>query len=116
MAVLGAQFVFTIAMFSFLQKLSPYYSFGRWLLSNRLVRYLHPTDEDLKQLAGISKSGDKGKGRRHDYKKMMNSAKQEDSFTVPRNLPIQLDTAKVIRKKKYSKHQNCQGNDDQRCG
>lgn len=95
MAVLGAQFVFTIAMFSFLQKLSPYYSFGRWLLSNRLVRYLHPTDEDLKQLAGITKLGEKGKGRRHDYKKMMNNPKHEESFTVPRNIPLQLDTAKV---------------------
>ena len=94
MAVLGAQFIFTIAMFSFLQKLSPYYSFGRWLLSNRLVRYLHPTDEELKQLAGISKGGDKGKARRQDFKKMMTNPKQE-SFTVPRNLPIQLDTAKV---------------------
>ncbi|KAL8611477.1 hypothetical protein ACOMHN_014532 [Nucella lapillus] len=94
MAVLGAQFVFTIAMFSFLQKLSPYYSFGRWLLSTRLVRYLHPSDEELKQLAGISKGGEKGKGRRQDYKKMMTNPKQE-SFQVPRNLPIQLDVAKV---------------------
>ncbi|XP_076466101.1 transmembrane protein 161B-like [Babylonia areolata] len=94
MAVLGAQFVFTIAMFSFLQKLSPFYSFGRWLLSNRLVRYLHPSDEELKQLAGISKGGEKGKGRRQDYKKMMTNPKEE-SFQVPRNLPLQLDTAKV---------------------
>lgn len=94
MAVLGAQFVFTIAMFSFLQKLSPFYSFGRWLLSNRLVRYLHPTDEELKQLAGMSRSGEKAKGRRQDLKKMMSNPKQEN-FSVPRNLPIQLDTAKV---------------------
>lgn len=94
MAVLGAQFVFSITMFSFLQKLSPYYSFGRWILSHRLVRYLHPTDEELKQMAGISGGGGKGKGKRQDFKKMMNSAKAE-GFSVPRNLPIQLDTAKV---------------------
>ncbi|KAK7108773.1 transmembrane protein 161B-like [Littorina saxatilis] len=94
MAVLGAQFVFTIGMFSFLQKLSPFYSFGRWLLSNRLVRYLHPTDEELKHLAGLTKSGEKGKGRRQEFKKMMTNPKEE-SFNVPRNLPIQLDTAKV---------------------
>ncbi|KAK7457287.1 hypothetical protein BaRGS_00039259 [Batillaria attramentaria] len=94
MAVLGAQFVFSLGMFSFLQKLSPFFSFGRWMLSSRLVRYLHPTDEELKQLAGIPTSGGKGKGRRQDFRKMMNNPKDE-SFQVPRNLPIQLDTAKV---------------------
>lgn len=97
MAVLGVQFVFTIAMFSFLQKLSHFYSFGRWLLANRLVRYLHPTDEELRQLAGLSRGGgdkDKGKGRRQDLRKMMGNAKQE-GFSVPRSLPLQLDVARV---------------------
>lgn len=109
MAILGAQFVFSLGMFSFLQKLSPMFSFGRWILSNRLVRYLHPTDEELKQLAGIANSVGKGKGRRQEFKKMMNNPKEE-SFQVPRNLSIQLDTAKVeaidlIQLQFYSEYQ-----------
>ncbi|XP_050392720.1 transmembrane protein 161B [Patella vulgata] len=94
MAILGVQFVFSLVMFSFLQKLSPYFSFGQWLLCNKLVRFLYPTDEELKSLAGIS-TGVKGKVKRNDYKKMINNTKKDDSFTVPRNLPIQLDTVKV---------------------
>ena len=95
MAVLGFQFVFSLVMFSFFQKLSPFYSFGRWLLSKRIVRYLHPTDEELRILAGISQGGGKGKGRRNEYKKMLNSKSKSDSFNVPRNAPIQLESAKV---------------------
>jgi len=33
MAILGAQLVFSLIVFSFLQKLSCFYSFGRWLLA-----------------------------------------------------------------------------------
>lgn len=111
MAILGAQFVFSLAMFSFLQKLSPFYSFGRWLLSNRLVRFLHPTDEELKQLAGMSGGGvgGKGKGKRQDFKKLLTNPKHE-SFSIPRNLPVHLETAKIedidlVQLQYYSEYQ-----------
>ena len=49
MAVLGIQVVFSMVMFTFLHKLAPYFSIGRWLLSKRLYRYLHPTNDELNQ-------------------------------------------------------------------
>ncbi|XP_045197951.2 transmembrane protein 161B-like [Mercenaria mercenaria] len=97
MAVLGAQLVFSLIVFSFLQKLSSFYSFGRWLLAGRLVRYLHPSDEELKKAAGIQSNGNlKGKGKRHDTRKGANNKEvKEETFTIPRSTPISLDTTKV---------------------
>lgn len=96
MAILGVQLVLSLIMFSFLQKLGPYYSFGRWLLCNRLVRYLHPTDEDLKKAAGISNvPNGKGKNKKHEKKGGGKNNTQSDTFTIPRSTEIFLDTAKV---------------------
>ena len=52
MAVLGVQLVFSMITASILSKLSGHYSFGRWVLCSRLARYLHPSDEELRKLAG----------------------------------------------------------------
>ncbi|KAL4232618.1 hypothetical protein ACF0H5_007308 [Mactra antiquata] len=96
MAILGAQLVFSLIVFSFLQKLSCFYSFGRWLLAGKLVRYLHPTDEELRKAAGIPPPGPvKGKGKRESRKAANGRESKDDSFTVPRSTPIVLDTAKV---------------------
>ncbi|KAK3593876.1 hypothetical protein CHS0354_011481 [Potamilus streckersoni] len=92
MAVFGAQLVFNLIIFSFLQKLSPIYSFGRWLLCGRLFRYLHPTDEQIKSAAGMS-SG-KVKNRREEKRRHAN-AKLDTTFNVPRSTHIHLDTAPV---------------------
>lgn len=52
-ALLGAQLVMTLVMVSVIQKLSPHYSLAKWILcSTGLIRYLHPTDNELKSLAG----------------------------------------------------------------
>jgi hypothetical protein len=48
MAVFGFQLVLTMIVASFLQKLSPYYSFGRWLVTWGLQRYLPPSDKLLR--------------------------------------------------------------------
>jgi len=79
-AVLGAQLVITMAVASVLQKLGPHYSIGRWLLCNTgLVRFLYPTDQELRGLAGVPK---KKRG-------------EADTFHVPRNLELQLEKAPV---------------------
>lgn len=45
--------VITLVMVSVIQKLSPHFSLAKWLLcSTGLTRYLHPTDNELKTLAG----------------------------------------------------------------
>lgn len=48
MAVFGVQLVLTMIVASFLHKLSPYYSLGRWLVSTGLHRYLPPSDKQLR--------------------------------------------------------------------
>ncbi|RLU18608.1 hypothetical protein DMN91_008965 [Ooceraea biroi] len=89
MALLGAQLVITLIMVSIIQKLSPHFSFARWILcSTGLTRYLHPTDQQLRALAGVPKEKPK-KGKHNE------NGKVSDVFHVPRNLDIKLETAKV---------------------
>ena len=59
MGLLGVQFVITLVVALFLQKLSPYYSFARWIMCGRLYRYLHPSNEKLRMIAGkpVTSSG-----------------------------------------------------------
>ncbi|KAH9504683.1 hypothetical protein Btru_062567 [Bulinus truncatus] len=97
MAVFGIQVIFSLAMFTFLHKMAPYYSLGRWIMSKRLFRYLHPTNEELKQLSsgiipGKTTANQAGKAKR---RKNASSPNSDETFTVPRNLPIQLDQAPV---------------------
>ncbi|XP_064616643.1 transmembrane protein 161B-like [Liolophura sinensis] len=95
MAVLGAQLVFSMIVFSFLQKLSGYYSFGRWLLCDRLVRYLHPTDKELRELLGPPATSHGGRGKTKKGGDRYGANGKSESFNLPRNIPIQLEMAKV---------------------
>lgn len=77
-------------MISVIQKLGKHYSFGRWLLcSTGLIRYLYPTDAELRLLANVPK--DKGKPKKNNK----NGVQKPDTFHIPRNLDVQLETAKV---------------------
>ncbi|KAF7995567.1 hypothetical protein HCN44_006674 [Aphidius gifuensis] len=89
MALLGAQLVITLVMVSLIQKISPYFSFSRWLLcSTGLIRYLYPTDQQLKNIAGIPKEKPK-KNSKHE------NGKKTDTFHIRRSLDITLETTKV---------------------
>ncbi|CAG0891341.1 unnamed protein product [Darwinula stevensoni] len=86
MALFGFQLVTTMIMASILQKIMPQYSFAKWLLCNTgLIRYLHPTDEELLSLVRVPKA--KGKGHQKNG--------TSDTFMVPRSIDIQLDAVKV---------------------
>ncbi|GIY69627.1 transmembrane protein 161B [Caerostris extrusa] len=89
MAIFGVQLVVTMVMASVLQKISAHFSVARWLLSYRLTRYLHPSDEELLSIAGLQRNSGKTKGKK----------KKEDNgdceFMVPKNLDLQLDVAAV---------------------
>uniref|UniRef100_V5I0P1 Putative conserved plasma membrane protein n=1 Tax=Ixodes ricinus TaxID=34613 RepID=V5I0P1_IXORI len=100
MALLGVQIVITMIMASVLQKLSYQFSFSRWIICKRLVRYLHPTDEELKSLAGISGKPHKGKGKRDKWRDRgrngtLNEDKDYQEFLVPKNLQFELDMAPI---------------------
>lgn len=91
-ALLGAQLVITLVMVSVIQKIGSHYSFARWLLcSTGLFRYLYPTDDELRTLAGVPK--EKGKSKKSTKGSEPNG--KVETFHVSRSLDIQLDTAKV---------------------
>ncbi|KAG5872470.1 hypothetical protein JTB14_010608 [Gonioctena quinquepunctata] len=94
MALLGVQMVITLVMISVIQKLGPHFSLARWILcSTGLVRYLYPTDSELRQLANIPKEKSKAK---KNPKLQSNGKANTDSFHIPRSLDIKLDTVKIM--------------------
>ncbi|XP_065065152.1 transmembrane protein 161B-like [Rhopilema esculentum] len=108
MAILGIQFVISFTAALFMQKLSPYYSLARWILCNKLYRYLYPSNDALKALAGrVVTKPVKGK-RNIDSKKNVSNggqvARNIETFTIPCNLEITLEQAKVEEVDLYTQH------------
>ena len=102
-AVFGVQLILTIAMLSVLYRISSRYSFARWLLSGRLIRYLHPTDQQIMEMANLQRvPAGKPKDRR-DRGSSRHRKKQADgegsdhlsTFEVPRNTHFVLEACKV---------------------
>nr|CAG4641610.1 EOG090X04CK [Eurycercus lamellatus] len=102
MAVLGVQLVVTLLTISIMQKVTSRFSFGKWLLCRTgLVYYLHPTDSELRKLAGIPQPKPKPKPKEGEHKRGKHKRKWEEpqddkTFTVPRNLDVQLETARIM--------------------
>ncbi|XP_068143129.1 LOW QUALITY PROTEIN: transmembrane protein 161B [Drosophila tropicalis] len=94
MAVLGAQLVITLVMVSVIQKLSPHYSFAKWILCRTgLYRYLHPTDDELRTKGGVPKEKlSKGKHKQHQNGGVSPNSGQ---FHVPRSIEVELETTPV---------------------
>ena len=90
MALLGIQLVFSMIMASVLSKLSSHFSVASWILTSRLVRYLHPTDEELRNLTAGGYSKNKA---RKNYKN--HAGGKNEPFSIPKSLDIQLEPAKV---------------------
>jgi len=70
---------------------------------HRLTRYLYPTDQQLRALAGVPKERPK-KGKHNE------NGKVSDVFHIPRNLDIKLESAKitthdVVHLKYYTEYQ-----------
>jgi len=99
MAVLGIQFVITLMMATVLSRVGPHLSLARWLLTSRfagLVRYLHPSDEDLRQFAPAPKVDKKEKKKARNQEKNGNGVPAAaQTFQVPRNVQFSLETAPV---------------------
>ncbi|KAK6617548.1 hypothetical protein RUM44_005136 [Polyplax serrata] len=80
-------------MVSFIQKLGHHMSLGKWLLcSTGLIRYLYPTDDELRNLAGIQKINKNTKKSRHGRE----NEKPTNVFHVPKSLDIALKKSKVV--------------------
>ncbi|KAF6307310.1 transmembrane protein 161A [Rhinolophus ferrumequinum] len=86
MAVLGVQLVVTLLTATLMHRLAPHCSFARWLLCNgSLFRYKHPSEEELRALAGKQRP----RGKRERW---ANGCSEEKPFCVPRDAPFQLET------------------------
>ncbi|XP_077456355.1 transmembrane protein 161B [Stigmatopora argus] len=86
MGVIGVQLVVTMVMASVIQKIIPHYSFARWLLCSGSLRwYQHPTEDELRNLAGKQK-GQKRKDRKY------NGHIDNKPLTVPKDIDLQLET------------------------
>ena len=96
-----------------MSKVGPYMSFARWILTTSgLIRYMHPTDEELKSLIMVPRDKKGKKGSRKDDRSSGRNGHSSDNgvFNVPRNLDIQLETTKVtttevIQLRYYSEYQ-----------
>ncbi|XP_032990890.1 transmembrane protein 161A isoform X2 [Rhinolophus ferrumequinum] len=85
-AVLGVQLVVTLLTATLMHRLAPHCSFARWLLCNgSLFRYKHPSEEELRALAGKQRP----RGKRERW---ANGCSEEKPFCVPRDAPFQLET------------------------
>ncbi|XP_011949915.1 PREDICTED: transmembrane protein 161A isoform X5 [Cercocebus atys] len=86
MAVLGVQLVVTLLTATLMHRLAPHCSFARWLLCNgSLFRYKHPSEEELRALAGKPRP----RGRKERW---TNGLSEEKPLSVPRDAPFQLET------------------------
>jgi len=95
MGLLGVQAVVSLITLSFLQKICPIYSFGRWLLTRQnIVRYLYPTDVELKKLTGYGQKEQNVKKKRGGYKEQ-NGGAGDGSFMVPRSIELSLSSAPI---------------------
>nr|XP_012805993.2 transmembrane protein 161A isoform X2 [Jaculus jaculus] len=76
----------TLLTATLMHRLAPHCSFARWLLCNgSLFRYKHPSEEELRALAGKPKP----KGRKERW---TNGLSEEKTLSVPRDAPFQLET------------------------
>ena len=101
----------TMMMFSFLHKLSSEYSIARWLLTRGLIRFLHPSDDQLKQMmAGDGKLTRKDSKSRHrnnkhhqnnhhhhqnNHQHQNNRREAAREFKVPKNTEFVLEACRI---------------------
>ncbi|XP_010635464.1 transmembrane protein 161B isoform X3 [Fukomys damarensis] len=90
MGVIGIQLVVTMVMASVMQKIIPHYSLARWLLCNGSLRwYQHPTEEELRILAGKQQKGKSKKDRKY------NGHIENKPLTIPKDIDLHLETKSV---------------------
>ncbi|KAJ8262980.1 hypothetical protein COCON_G00154370 [Conger conger] len=90
MGVIGVQLVVTMVMASVIQKIIPHYSFARWLLCSGSLRwYQHPTEDELRSLAGKQQKSKNKKERKY------NGHIDNKPLTIPKDIDLQLETKSI---------------------
>lgn len=81
-----------------LSKVGRIFSLGRYLLtSTGLVRYVHPSDDELREVANVSRANPKSNRGSNNYKRAggFHEGGDNEVFSVPRNIDLQLVKAPV---------------------
>ncbi|XP_077203667.1 transmembrane protein 161B isoform X1 [Paroedura picta] len=90
MGVIGVQLVVTMVMASIIQKIIPHYSLARWLLCSGSLQWCqHPTEEELRILAGKQQKGKGKKDRKY------NGHIENKPLTIPKDIDLHLKTKSV---------------------
>ncbi|XP_061874531.1 transmembrane protein 161B isoform X3 [Colius striatus] len=98
MGVIGVQLVVTMVMASVIQKIIPHYSLARWLLCSGSLRwYQHPSEEELRILAGKQKGKSK-KDRKY------NGNIENKPLTIPKDIDLHLETKSVTERDTIALH------------
>ncbi|OXB61713.1 hypothetical protein ASZ78_011874 [Callipepla squamata] len=96
--VIGVQLVVTMVMASVIQKIIPHYSLARWLLCSGSLRwYQHPTEEELRILAGKQRGKSK-KDRKY------NGHFENKPLTIPKDIDLHLETKSVTERDTIALH------------
>lgn len=93
MAVFGPQLIYTVIMFVLLTKLGKFYSFGRFILCNKLFRYLSPSSEDLKKAVRNHYKSATQKNKK--LNKVFEIDDDKEEFNIPEGATIELSCSKV---------------------
>ncbi|XP_059846942.1 transmembrane protein 161A isoform X2 [Hypanus sabinus] len=89
MGVIGVQLVVSLLMASLMQRLVPHYSIGRWLLCNgSLFRFKHPSDDELRALAGKQKP-------RLRRDRRQNGVTENKPEMVPKDIKLSLEATPI---------------------
>ncbi|XP_071588430.1 transmembrane protein 161B isoform X3 [Heliangelus exortis] len=98
MGVIGVQLVVTMVMASVIQKIIPHYSLARWLLCSGSLRwYQHPTEDELRILAGKQRGKSK-KDRKY------NGHIENKPLTIPKDIDLHLETKSVTERDTIALH------------
>ncbi|XP_035276699.1 transmembrane protein 161A-like isoform X1 [Anguilla anguilla] len=90
MALMGVQLVVSLLAASVMQRMAPHLSFARWLLCNgSLLRFKHPSEEQLCALAGKQAPRPNRRDRRQ------NGLAESKPLTVPRDIELHLEATPV---------------------
>ena len=93
MAIFGVQLVVSVIVASFLNKLTPYYSFGRWLSTTKLRRHLPPSDASLRPHVAAAAPTNRS-GKRLSNASRRNAKEQlvlDPEVTVPRSVNLEVE-------------------------
>lgn len=96
MAIFGPQLVTTMIIASIVHKLLRHYSFGQWFISSGLVRFIFPSDADLRShVYGGSQSGNASKSTGRSRQNYITHSHIPSDAQIKNSSEIKLDSTPI---------------------